>query len=357
MSDLVDSGSQIANLGCGHFRLLDLPRELRNHIYYFALVREKIEIVENQEEALGILDRTTWESYSSYQAYPGKYRQRKSTYHKIHSVYNDPYVNLFLVNRQVYSEAAGIFYTQNIFRFDLIRSCLSCYIVAGFLKDRPRFAKESMRSIQLVNVGGQSRDTPVLCFESDFASQSWKRSISVLRQLTGLRSLAIQLDGWPSPETVEQWVPLDRFEILSLRSATRNIQEDREKWKQSLLASFPSISELHLVATLVIAPPRDPIRPVPKMMFEKLGRDMIGVITELSNGLCKQIDRTEEAGFKVLLQQPESWKFPHSRGKMLVECKINTKDSWTLSEDIWPGSEVEEIQTSIDGAAGENGHE
>ena len=79
-----------------HFRLLDLPRELRDNIYSHLVVCGRILTSWNQEKQM-------CEFYDSRDA-TGAYC-------------DPPWLTIFQSNHQVYSEAMAVFYCQNVFDF------------------------------------------------------------------------------------------------------------------------------------------------------------------------------------------------------------------------------------------------
>ena len=161
-------------LSSAMFDLLKLPAELRIKIYEYALVRGVIRVV-STVHPFGALHPSSFgdrfeESYE--ESNPDKavtLRSRRKTLantkfvavnavgdeisksYRMQPVRHPPVVNIFLTNRQVYSEAWPIFYQQNAFAFAVPtkpwRSAENCL---RFLYDRPYHALQHIRELHLM---------------------------------------------------------------------------------------------------------------------------------------------------------------------------------------------------------------
>jgi len=158
---------------------LRLPRELRDIIYEYALVRDVIEIESAVTKApksrlavgseIGFCDalysrfpltyplcnRSNWQISLDLLAIPESHFQLDSS--KVHMTYQysrrhrircdqKPALELFLVCNQVYNEAKEVFYAKNVFYFN---SGFQIPAVAAFLRDRPLSSLALIRSISL----------------------------------------------------------------------------------------------------------------------------------------------------------------------------------------------------------------
>lgn len=103
------------------FRFLDLPSEIRNHVYTTLLVEKK------KRAFVGALIVNSLD-----QIYWGGYRTHKALE-----------VRIFLVSRQIYTEASAIFYSKNIFTSTRLDA------VALFLRNRPDYVQAQIRSVSV----------------------------------------------------------------------------------------------------------------------------------------------------------------------------------------------------------------
>lgn len=103
------------------FRFLDLPSEIRNHVYTTLLVEKKKRAFVGAV-IVNSLDQIYWEGYRTNKALE---------------------VRIFLVSRQIYTEASAIFYSKNIFTSTRLDA------VALFLKNRPDYVQAQIRSVSV----------------------------------------------------------------------------------------------------------------------------------------------------------------------------------------------------------------
>ncbi|KAF2817376.1 uncharacterized protein BDZ99DRAFT_513616 [Mytilinidion resinicola] len=140
-----------------YFPLLDLPRELRDLIYEYALVAKdgihiravppvpngRLPICRSPTKRRSIL-------YNGYSKYHECHFDVTYEFYAPKGPHDVCDLSIFLVNKQVYAEASKIFYSQNIFDFcpemDEDRSFSTCHL---FLMDRPTSASSKIRSLAL----------------------------------------------------------------------------------------------------------------------------------------------------------------------------------------------------------------
>ncbi|KAF2501221.1 hypothetical protein BU16DRAFT_193561 [Lophium mytilinum] len=210
------------------FRLLDLPKEIRDLIYEKMLVREKIGIEtvaiigDDDETSPGIVakahhSRSVWSSpdyygdepkimsfslgaisrdniyaYDTYQLIRGdsasKHGRERPYLHlyfankQIH-----PYLHVFFANKQIYGEAQLTFYSKNTFAFTSVVAC------AAFLHDR---SLETLRTIRSIKLGVEEYIFPMAGDESDalFRLQVHQMPLSdIINQQMALRDLAFHI--------------------------------------------------------------------------------------------------------------------------------------------------------------------
>lgn len=105
------------------FRFLDLPPEIRNQIYTILLVEK------HKKTFVGaVVVKSLGQDYRASRGY----RSVKALE-----------IRIFLVSRQLYTEASAIFYSKNMFtgtRLDAI---------APFLKDRPNYVQAQIQSVSV----------------------------------------------------------------------------------------------------------------------------------------------------------------------------------------------------------------
>ena len=154
------------------FPLLQLPRELRDRIYEYALVdcqdlaisigstRKRYNVWENEEPPF----QKRYSDFISDPVHRTSFacpvERRNFTYvngtglacfemkgFAWDEIRREPELSLFHTNRQVYQEASEIFYSKNLFSFEVGVDSLACCL--AFLKDRPTRALQQIRSIGL----------------------------------------------------------------------------------------------------------------------------------------------------------------------------------------------------------------
>lgn len=103
------------------FRFLDLPSEIRNHVYTTLLVEKQ------KRTFVGAVIVKSLD-----QSYGRGYRSNKALE-----------VQIFLVSRQLYTEASAIFYSKNMFTGTRLDA------VAPFLRDRPDYVQAQIRSVSV----------------------------------------------------------------------------------------------------------------------------------------------------------------------------------------------------------------
>ena len=195
------------------FDLLKLPPELRIKIYEYALVRDVIRIV-CTIHPFGALhpsryDEAQRNQHQLWYERPVSLRSRKTRLANVKFVAGNlvgdeisysygiqpdhfpPVLNIFLTNRQVYSEAWPIFYQQNAFAFTIplesIRSAEACRM---FLYDRPHHALRHIRELHLLV--GNCQQHPV---RFKLSSESWQKLLEEISRYMSLRVLVLYVRG------------------------------------------------------------------------------------------------------------------------------------------------------------------
>lgn len=188
-----------------YFRFLDLPRELRDIIYEFALVaQDNIQI-----RAVGVSRRPAAEDYDL----PTCQRLfRSRLVHRLHSTFGVTYelnpqdgqqegLNLqtFQLSKQVHREASKIFYGSNTFEFcphgDLKENEFSNLVGYLFLSDRPPLALANIQSLSLIL--GHDTSIPAFFLDSQSRYMCQQELVHVIRMNLQLKSLSLTFLGWP----------------------------------------------------------------------------------------------------------------------------------------------------------------
>ncbi|CAF9935561.1 hypothetical protein IMSHALPRED_010278 [Imshaugia aleurites] len=196
------------------FDLMRLPAELRIKIYEFALVRDVIRIV-TTVYPFEALHPKYYESVESWyeDRNPNKTSRLRSTTeiemdtaqyiagrevrdqilesYGIQPSNSPPLVNIFLLNRKVYSEAWPIFYEQNAFAFAIpTRTFQSIENCLRFLYDRPHHALRHIRELHLL-VG----DAPQHAIRFELASGPWQWLLEEMSRYLSIRVLVLYIRG------------------------------------------------------------------------------------------------------------------------------------------------------------------
>ncbi|KAF2814792.1 uncharacterized protein BDZ99DRAFT_566733 [Mytilinidion resinicola] len=195
-----------------YFRLLDLPQELRDRIYYFMLVRDWADTIP--------------ESRITHKKYPAIAYQPAELTEETPPGYEAPFLNIFLANRQVYSEASPVFYSSKRFAFN--EPPLSLMTAYTWLIGRPEQALENIRSISLtVREFADPSYLPVVRVEChDF----WDVLCELLQGLPNFRHLELiirtvittvdqQPWDWATDWTVNNWT-MDDLKLAQQHKAT-----------------------------------------------------------------------------------------------------------------------------------------
>ncbi|KAB2578051.1 hypothetical protein DBV05_g3410 [Lasiodiplodia theobromae] len=196
------------------FRLLDLPRELRDVIYEHMVVCGTVYIIPGdcwkpeQEKRNG--HPRAWQLHTR--------QVRRTTYlRSTHAPggyysYHDPHytdvervnVSVFLVNRQVYQEASAIYYKKNTFYFgnagpcDEILSVPACY---AFLVDRTPHTLRNLKAITLM-IDSQGVNAPM---GSWLDGEYMFDLIDFINKNLALETFGLDLCGWPPDVRLSTW--------------------------------------------------------------------------------------------------------------------------------------------------------
>ncbi|KAF2472371.1 uncharacterized protein BDR25DRAFT_312923 [Lindgomyces ingoldianus] len=157
---------------------LDLPGELRNEVYRHTLVKGRIVITSRSEKqletygdvntlphnfrthfrnmptlarpvrkrAVWIADPMTTLRYDQRSRNGGGVKRYRASY-EIDEVTSSINISLLLANKQIYHEAIGVFFEENLFSFEARWEDM-CFAPLTFLSDQPR-AFDSLRSLHL----------------------------------------------------------------------------------------------------------------------------------------------------------------------------------------------------------------
>ncbi|KAK0658479.1 hypothetical protein DIS24_g4726 [Lasiodiplodia hormozganensis] len=196
------------------FRLLDLPRELRDVIYEHMVVRGTVYIIPGdcwkpeQEKRDG--HPRAWQLHTR--------QVRRTTYLRTthapggYYSYHDPHytdvervnVSIFLVNKQVYHEASAIYYKKNTFYFgnagpcDEILSVPACY---AFLVDRTPDALRKLKAITIM-IDSQGVNSPT---GSWLDGEYMFDLIDFINKNLALETFGLDLCGWPPDVRLSTW--------------------------------------------------------------------------------------------------------------------------------------------------------
>ncbi|CAD6583069.1 MAG: hypothetical protein ASARMPREDX12_001161 [Alectoria sarmentosa] len=195
------------------FDLMKLPPELRVKIYEYALVRDVIRIVSTVHPLEALHPKRDKEVETYYEdRNPKKSMRLRSTRehakdikyvwgkqvadrvlwsYGIQPSNNPPLVNIFLMNRKVYSEAWPIFYEQNAFAFAIpTNTFLSIEACIRFLYDRPYHALRHIREMHLL-IG----NAPHLPIRSVLSYDPWQHLIDEISRYLSVRVLVLYIRG------------------------------------------------------------------------------------------------------------------------------------------------------------------
>ncbi|KAL1640416.1 hypothetical protein SLS58_006914 [Diplodia intermedia] len=188
------------------FRLLDLPRELRDMIYERMFIRNTVFITQGECWEPGQKKRInhprwSWQLHS---------RQiRRTTFLNPPAdywSYDDPHltdvepsgnVNVFLSNRQIYQEASAVYYKNNFCFMDEF-SVPACYT---FLMDRTPHALKHLKHITLHITAWYDGDS----MGSEMNSQDMFDLVGFINRNLSLESLSLELQGWPPDVRSATW--------------------------------------------------------------------------------------------------------------------------------------------------------
>lgn len=194
------------------FDFMKLPPELRITIYEYALVRDVIRIV-STVHPIGALSplyfnsaenfyedhnpkgsmrlRSTREEYENVKYVSGEKVADQILWSYGIQPTNSPLVNIFLLNRQVYSEAWPIFYEQNAFSFAMpgntVKSAENCL---RFLYDRPHHALRHIREMHLI-IG----NTPQHPIHLNLYCGAWQHLLEEINRYLSIRVLHLYIRG------------------------------------------------------------------------------------------------------------------------------------------------------------------
>ncbi|KAL1614436.1 hypothetical protein SLS54_009783 [Diplodia seriata] len=192
------------------FRLLDLPRELRDMIYECMFTRDYIYIIPGECWKPGKRERNSqrWQLHSKQihrttflKNTPAEYW----SYEEEHDTDVEPggNVNFFLASRQIYQEAFHIYYKNNFcFRnawgYPGVNSVPACY---AFLMDRSQHALDHLKHITLCITARNDHEATGCWLDN----QHMFDLVGFINQRLTLESLGLALHGWPPDVRLATW--------------------------------------------------------------------------------------------------------------------------------------------------------
>lgn len=195
------------------FDFMKLPPELRIKIYEYALVRNVIRII-STIHPIGAMSpryldseecfyedhnprgpmrlRSTREEYTNVRYISGEELADEILWsYGIQPTNSPPLVNIFLLNRQVYSEAWPIFYEQNAFAFAIpVNTYLCAENCLRFLHDRPYHALRHIYELHL-NIG----NAPQHPIRFDLSDWVWQCLLDEINRYLSIRVLHLYIRG------------------------------------------------------------------------------------------------------------------------------------------------------------------
>ncbi|KAL0264920.1 hypothetical protein SLS55_000874 [Diplodia seriata] len=188
------------------FRLLDLPRELRDMIYERMFIRNPVFITQGECWGPGQKKRNNRSRWSpqlhSRQIRRTTFLNPPARYWS----YDDPHltdvepsgnVNVFLSNRQIYQEASAVYYKNNFCFMDEF-SVPACYT---FLMDRTPHALKHLKHITLHITAWYDGAS----MGSEMNSQDMFDLVGFINRNLSLKSLSLELQGWPPDVRSATW--------------------------------------------------------------------------------------------------------------------------------------------------------
>lgn len=220
------------------FRLLDLPRELRDMIYEHMVVRGTVYIIPGQcwkpEQKKQNGHPRCRPQLHTRQVHRTTFLRTYNTSHGYYS-YDDPHhtdvdrvnVSVFLANRQVYLEASAIYYKKNIFYFanqspdEDVLSVPACY---AFLADRTPHAMRSLKAITLMIDAKGVNLTTGHWLDGEYMVDL----VEFINKNLALETFGLDLCGWPPDVRLSTW-------DWDIPNAGPWDYDDRRSWVGALL--------------------------------------------------------------------------------------------------------------------------
>ncbi|KAF4302391.1 hypothetical protein GTA08_BOTSDO10404 [Botryosphaeria dothidea] len=196
------------------FPLLNLPRELRDIVYGYMMIRKRITVTVGycwadkakgnkkrfdlrvRERRRTAYQRTlaAGEQYASYEEM--KYGRRKA--------WNYPNLNIFLTNRQIYDEASAVYYGKNTFEFPAAgrtNKVLSVQACHAFLQDRPPRSLGRIKSLELIIDNPSYGRECAAWLDGDVLVPL----VEFIRDELDLDRLSLIIEGWPPEMRSSPW--------------------------------------------------------------------------------------------------------------------------------------------------------
>lgn len=217
------------------FRILDLPREIRDQIYTHSLQAESA-VNTTSQRPVNVTDRDD----------PNK----------------PPTPALLLANHQIASEAAGILYSKNVFRFEQPMDLFTFESMIG--PECGRRVKQISISIRLPGKSNDDFNEELFALSDDISVDHWIQTLKIcgFQQVRHLDIQMVQGDGMflpPMPEDLQKSIieflggreQIDETPYLSLLGFEEKASEGFPKWWKVVTdqsdAHKDAVKDLHKV--------------------------------------------------------------------------------------------------------------
>lgn len=341
------------------FRLLDLPRELRDMIYEHMVVRGTVFIMladcwkPGQKKRNGHplswqcdtrpVHRTaymrTLNSDGGYYTYEGPE----------YTDFDHVNVSIFRANRQLYLEASAIYYKKNTFYFSNTSSCMhivsvpACY---AFLVDRTPHALRNLKSIDLLMDARGLTSTTARWLDGEFMSDL----VDFINKNLALESLGLDFCGWPPDVRLSPW----DWNVPDLQAWHYEV---RMSWPGALL-QLNSVKNLYLEVYASEGPPERLVAFLFLLRYhllengERLGtRNFKAYARHFGKYREESGDGDAEPYYKRKLGERKIHVYSHddANGRSFVEPATRESPLWegAVAKRVAKGQDIEEARKEV----------